>query len=68
MKSKELSNLTTIWLAITLVLAYRELSRRSGVDTKDWLINLRHRAYEKLQKMSDVQIAEYINLNFPDSQ
>lgn len=60
-------NLTTIWIALALILACKELSRRSGVDTRDWMQSLRQRAYDKLQKMSDDQIAKYINLNFPDS-
>lgn len=61
-------NLTTIWLALAFILACKELARRSGVASSDWGKELRRRAFDKLNRLSDQQLAEYIgaNLNLND--
>lgn len=55
---------TTIWIAIAFILACKELSRHTGVAAVDWSKEIRRRAYEKLNKLSDNQLVKYISDNF----
>lgn len=55
---------TTIWIAIAFTLACKELSRRSGVAAIDWHSELRRRAFDKLNRLSDSELAKYIKDNF----
>jgi len=55
---------TTIWIAIAFTIACKELSRHTGVAATDWAKEIRRRAYEKLNKLSDNQLAKYIKTNF----
>lgn len=55
---------TTIWIAIAFTLACKELARHTGVAATDWAKEIRHRAYEKLNKLSDKKLVEYITENF----
>ncbi|AFZ31648.1 hypothetical protein Glo7428_3161 [Gloeocapsa sp. PCC 7428] len=55
---------TTIWIAIAFAIACKELARYTGVAATDWATELRRRAYEKLNKLSDKKLVEYISENF----
>jgi len=62
--NRKTANLTTIWLAIALVLACKELARRTGVASADWGKELRQRAYNKLSRLTDAQLVQYLGDNF----
>ncbi|MBE9193716.1 hypothetical protein IQ230_26100 [Gloeocapsopsis crepidinum LEGE 06123] len=55
---------TTIWCAIAFTLACKELSRRTGVAAADWHSELRRRAFDKLNRLSDNELVKYISDNF----
>ena len=57
---------TTIWIAIAFTLACKELSRRTGVAAADWHRNLRDRALDKLNRLSERGLAKYIEDNFEE--
>ncbi|WNN89707.1 hypothetical protein [Gloeocapsopsis dulcis] len=56
----------TIWVAIAFTLACEELSRRTGVAAADWHSELRKRAFNKLNRLSDSELAKYIKDNFDE--